>query len=1353
MAKKSSSRRTHVSPGVYYKETELTYSTKSLGITTLGLAGETVKGPAFQPIPIEDWREYQTYFGGTNTEKYRGSQYPKYELPYIAQEYLKQSKQLEVVRTLGFSGANAGPAWIVTATKHKCGYGYEYVQTLDEDTGEPVKYNPNNSVDVQEIKPGLLEDNGLYKYGEDGWFTFSVPEPVITDGESPFLPKIGVVDAFVNIDTGIVYFDDNYLDMFDTLPEGLQLEFGNAENLREYAMTNDWGGAFFYIDLENGLYNGNIAVEYKSGYTDEKAIVLLYEMSDRFISYANHNEDEYKEGYNTIVKCFRHVDQDTQSVRDYKYIIVPKNSFDKAIIEAGVSEEAYRNDFDFAIANLTNYQFRYTNEEPETTNKIVEESGIMYEYTSNDEPVETCVEDVDSDNNNVVIAIIRSRGEHKKATAAGFDECGNVVYSYDNIEYYAKSVTLEPSTTMTLGDSCSPGYNTVTGDFNIDAINYGKFIVSVDSVQGCDNCGAHNTIKHQYAVSLNPTDKNYITKVLGTDPEVGDADVYVEELYDVALEQLIYAGEINAINHELAYYPAVYIVPSHAPVDDLLTISEEDINNKRYLGKRYLYTFNESLTEHKIHVRVSKDNGATWERRIGIPGHIYTVIGWSNPETSKKEYFYGEFRATDGGLLNDGKKFTEYLTTYNFNRDVVKNNYILSNCVKVEADDMYYILTDIDNSDNANDVDVEPITLDFNNYKDAYRYSSTPWIVSEVKGSGENINLHKLFRFHTISDGDNSVNEVKISIENIDPMMETFDVVVRSFYDSDANPSVLERYGKCCLTPGESNYLGLKIGTLDEVYVSQSAYITVEINEDDITAMSIPCGFLGYPVRNYNGFGIYKTTDGTLNGTIKQPYVKFNTAIDDEIRAKKQYFGMSDIVGIDEDVLKYKGVEAYNDNPEGLTPCFHLDSRILNGTPFGIENGLYYTVDESGNKQVVDVDGITGYNWTTVAKTQITNDGIEPRIGTDDVMEGTIYEDKSYRKFTVCFYGGWDGWDYYRTSRSNSDEYRYNKYKGSINKSSGQGTMFSVLKNPEVYGFEPTEKVITSDYYAYLAAIKQLDNPKTVSINLFATPGIDYVNQTELVNEVIEMIENDRGDALYVVTTPDKPFGAGDSKSEMYSPEDAVFNLEDTNIDTNYACTYYPWEKYYDSDNSQFIYLPVTRDVVRNMAYTDNIKYPWYASAGWNRGDISGVEPKRKLKLSEQDTLYDGRINFVNSFAKEGDRIWGDKNLQVSDGIMNRISKRRLLIRLKTLLSTACIGLFFDPNEQSMTETFKSSVKSVLDPIKGNRGITDYRVEVDDSSEARDRLELPAKIFIKPTQMLEYIEIECIVTPQGVSWS
>ena len=109
-------RGIHVSPGIYTREIDMTYAVRSLGITTLGLVGETQRGPAFQAIDISNWREFQEMFGGTSTEKFKGSQYPKYELPYIAKSYLSESEQLKVVRVLGLSGFNAGPAWLVTAS-------------------------------------------------------------------------------------------------------------------------------------------------------------------------------------------------------------------------------------------------------------------------------------------------------------------------------------------------------------------------------------------------------------------------------------------------------------------------------------------------------------------------------------------------------------------------------------------------------------------------------------------------------------------------------------------------------------------------------------------------------------------------------------------------------------------------------------------------------------------------------------------------------------------------------------------------------------------------------------------------------------------------------------------------------------------------------------------------------------------------------------------------------------------------------------------------------------------------------------------------------------------------------------
>ena len=1062
MANTSAKKQVHVSPGIYFSESEISAATTALGITHLGLAGETVKGPAFQSIDINSWEQYQLYFGGTNTDKFIGSQYPKYELPYIAKTYLEQSQSLKVVRTLGLSGVNAGAAWVITA------------------------------------------------YGTDSKSTYG-------------------------------------------------------------------------------------------------------------------------------------------------------------------------------------------------------------------------------QNNPMVVAVIRSRGEHLKAKFLKDSEnyCPPE-YEYDKIHYYAKDVAIEKSTELNLEGVCDLSFGTEEKDLKISSLDYGTFTLAVTLDDGED------TVK-RYSVSLNADRRNYIYNVIGGDPERGDAEIYVEELYDVALKQLV-DKEIPLLDHinaDMIVYKPYKLVPKHKSVYSILLEDEVTLKRKD-VGKRFLvdgelsksYNSNSLQGElFKVHI---KDENGYYETVTPENGWICTVLPVILKDGTRKYYYVH---------MNDDEGNPEVLGDIIEDSEDVQNGRV-TEVVYVDNENLYY-----KKGDNNRCL---PITLDVNNYKEQYRYSSTPWIVSELKGSAKEVKLTKLFRFHTISDGNSSSTEVKVSIENILPDDGKFDVIVRNFYDTDSSKSILESFRGCDLIPGSENYIAYRIGSFNDDYESKSNFITVEVNETDLTRSSIPAGFLGYPTRNYKGV----TAIGTDN-IVQRPYLQYNTFVNDDIRIRKQYFGMSDLVGIDEDLLKYKGVEAYvEDDPNFITPCFHLDSRIFEGEPD--EEGVVTEIGTGGEeiKQKVNVDGVIGYTWVTVAKDNVLEyAGIEPRIGTEELMMDTIYEDKRYRKFTVCFYGGWDGWDYYRKSRSNSDDFKFQKYRGHINKVTGEGDNFSIIRNPEAYGFEEGEKAITSDYYAYLSAIRQFANPKQTDINVLATPGIDYVNNNLLVQEVIEMVEDERADSIYVITTPDKPYGFGDSVSEMYTASDAVDNLEGSEIDSNWACTYYPWVKYYDSVNSQYIYLPPTKDVVKNFAYTDNVAHPWIASAGWFRGLTDGIKSKKTLILSEQDELYGGRINFINNFADEGMRIWGDKNLQVEQNSqLSRISKRRCLIRLRKLISIACIGLIFDPNDNTTSQSFRSAVEPILSNLIANRALLDAKLVIDDSQESRDRLELNAQIYIKFVPNLEYINIGLKITPSGVSF-
>ena len=48
-----------------------------------------------------------------------------------------------------------------------------------------------------------------------------------------------------------------------------------------------------------------------------------------------------------------------------------------------------------------------------------------------------------------------------------------------------------------------------------------------------------------------------------------------------------------------------------------------------------------------------------------------------------------------------------------------------------------------------------------------------------------------------------------------------------------------------------------------------------------------------------------------------------------------------------------------------------------------------------------------------------------------------------------------------------------------------------------------------------------MKNPEAININVLTTPGIDTFDNTNLIEETIEMVEQDRADSLYIATTPD----------------------------------------------------------------------------------------------------------------------------------------------------------------------------------------------------------------------------------------
>ena len=454
---------------------------------------------------------------------------------------------------------------------------------------------------------------------------------------------------------------------------------------------------------------------------------------------------------------------------------------------------------------------------------------------------------------------------------------------------------------------------------------------------------------------------------------------------------------------------------------------------------------------------------------------------------------------------------------------------------------------------------------------------------------------------------------------------------------------------------------------------------------------AIPAGFEGFAGDELGGgqskLGnlLYKTQYYQA-GDI----VTFTNGLPDDIgtdKVRRVSLGLSSQMGFDKDLFKYKGIAA-NSTSTG----FHL----------------------SKNAASITGDTITGFEF------DCTPYDLE---GIDKGLLSTI----DSRKFTFGVFGGFDGWDIYRTTRTNSDGYIFGKTTYVANNTTNGGVFSPSFGN--------------SDYYSYLQGIDTFSNPEAIDINVFATPGLNFYDHSSLTEQAIDMVETDRADSLYIIATPN-----------VETADEIAGDLDTIGLDSNYSSTYWPWIQIRDNDNSTQLFIPPTGEVCRNIALTDNVTYPWFAVAGYSRGLVNAVKAAKKLTLDERDVLYKARINPIATFSDTGPIIWGNKTLQIKESALDRINVRRLLLRARKLISAVAVRLLFEQNDDEVRKEFSRLVNPILEAIKKERGVYDFRVVVSNDPEDIDQNTLRGKIYIKPTRSLEFIDIEFIITPTGASF-
>jgi hypothetical protein len=420
----------------------------------------------------------------------------------------------------------------------------------------------------------------------------------------------------------------------------------------------------------------------------------------------------------------------------------------------------------------------------------------------------------------------------------------------------------------------------------------------------------------------------------------------------------------------------------------------------------------------------------------------------------------------------------------------------------------------------------------------------------------------------------------------------------------------------------------------------------------------------------------------------------------------------------------------YGDYNTGLPFGTVLPGRFDNTTVSGLPSS---NVEFSW---VFSLDDISGSN----------SDGSSPFIHISGSRKGessvsavgtSTYKDilsKGVRQFFAPMYGGHDGFDV-----KEREPFRNSAW------TDGSTTNLS-----------------DSAYNTIERAILTVEDPEAVEYNILTVPGITLPS---LTSKMIDTCQT-RADSLAIIDL-DGVFIAETENASAYSDRlgsvtDTVSKIQARDLNSSYACAYYPWVQISDAKSGGTVYVPPSVVALGTFASNDASSELWFAPAGFNRGGLTAgssgltvTNVTERVTSKKRDDLYENNINPIAKFPAEGIVIFGQKTLQQTSSALDRINVRRLLIYVKKEISRMAATVLFDQNVDVTWSRFSGQVEPFLSDIRARYGLTDFQVILDETTTTDDLIDrniMYAKIFLKPARAIEYIAIDFVVTSTGASF-
>jgi hypothetical protein len=302
------------------------------------------------------------------------------------------------------------------------------------------------------------------------------------------------------------------------------------------------------------------------------------------------------------------------------------------------------------------------------------------------------------------------------------------------------------------------------------------------------------------------------------------------------------------------------------------------------------------------------------------------------------------------------------------------------------------------------------------------------------------------------------------------------------------------------------------------------------------------------------------------------------------------------------------------------------------------------------------------------------------------------------------------------------------------------------------FGRKAVRQVVLAALNAEINGNTDLRDEESRIFNLMACPGYP-----EAITSLVSL-NYDRGLTAFVVgDTPARLTPDATTLSNWgNNTANATVNGDDGLITTDaYLGVFYPWGYTTDLLGNNIV-VPPSHMMLRTIALSDNVSYPWFAPAGTRRGGITNVSSvgyidpltgefnATALNTGQRDTLASIHVNPITFITGTGLVNYGQYTRQLSASALDRINVARLVIYLRRQFSQLAKPYVFEPNDTITRNEIKQAAESLLLELVGQRALYDYLVVCDTSNNtpARiDRSELYLDVAIEPVKAVEFIYI------------